>query len=267
MQPTLWLWSLCEAIKRRGVPLPLPRHDMTTRLLTRWAAIAVTCTSLVVPFTAKADAPGVGLTAAFEIEFLQMSIDHHYAALRITELAAGTDVQRNGEISPSEGTSPTPGFAVTPAKATLDDLKSMARRNNRMQREEILTLKGFLRDWYGIDYQPKIRDESRRMIAVLDQARPGADFNHLFYEVFSRHHYTLMEPVNACVTGSDLSHEELRRECRTMWMSQTADIEMMRNELKRHFGVADYQPFKGREPLAGSRGGPKGQHSGGNHGD
>lgn len=50
-------------------------------------------------------------------------------------------------------------------------------------------------------------------------------------------------------------------------MSQTADIEMMRNELKRHFGVADYQPFKGREPLAGSRGGPKGQHSGGNHGD
>lgn len=71
MQPTLWLWSLCEAIKRRGVPLPLPRHDMTTRLLTRWAAIAVTCTSLVVPFTAKADAPGVGLTAAFEIEFRQ----------------------------------------------------------------------------------------------------------------------------------------------------------------------------------------------------
>lgn len=233
------------------------------RLLDRLSAAAAFCTSLGLIPAAHANAPGTGLTSGFEVEFMQMTIDHHYAALRITELAAGTDSQRNGEISPSEGTSPTPGFAATPPKATLDDLKSLARRNNRMQREEILTLKGFLRDWYGIDYQPRLRPESRQMVALLEQARPGADFNHLFYEVFSRHHYTLMEPVNGCVTGSDLMHEDLRRECRTMWMSQTADIEMMRKELKKHFGIGDYQPFKGREPLQGGRGGPIGQHSDG----
>jgi hypothetical protein len=64
------------------------------------------------------------------------------------------------------------------------------------------------------------------------------------------------------MTGSDLMHEALRRECRGMWHSQIADIDMMRHELKKHFGIADYQPFRNFEPLKGSQGGPCGQHSG-----
>lgn len=242
-----------------------PVHSLkesATRCAARIAGAAVLCAASVMPSLARADMPGAGLTSGFEVEFMKMAIDHHYAALRITELAAGTDLQRNGEISPMEGTSPTPGFAATQPKATLDDLKSMARRNNRMQREEIMTLKEFLRDWYKIEYQPRLRHDGREMVALLEQARPGADFNHLFYEVFSRHHYTLMEPVNGCMAGTDLQHEALRRECRLMWMSQTADIEMMRHELKRHFGIADYQPFKGREPLHDGKSAPLGQHSG-----
>ena len=118
-----------------------------------------------------------------------------------------------------------------------------------MQREEISTLQRFLRDWYGIDYQPRVREPNFAMIANLERAQPGAKFNQTFYETFSRHHYALMEPVNACMTGSDLLHHELRQECRMMWHSQIADIEMMRNELKKHFGVGDYQPFRGLEPL------------------
>lgn len=212
---------------------------------------------------AMAAGPGQGLTARFEVEFLKMTIDHHFTALRMTELAAGTDTHRSTELNAREGTSPTPGFAATPAKGTLDDLKSMARRNNRMQREEIMTLKSYLQHWYGIDHQPRVRDDSRQLIRLLEEARPGADFNHAFYEAFSRHHYTLMEPVNACLTGSDLMHTELRRECRSMWHSQIADIEMMREELKKHFQIADYQPFPGLQPLRGSSGLPRGQHSGG----
>jgi len=71
-----------------------------------------------------------------------------------------------------------------------------------------------------------------------------------------------MEPVNGCMTGSDLMHHELRRECRSMWHSQIADIDMMRHELKKHFGIVDYQPFRGLEPLRGNNGSPRGQHSG-----
>ncbi len=225
-------------------------------------ATALLAIVAAMPLAASANGPGQGLTARFEVEFMQMTIDHHFAALRMTELAAGTDLQRNPEISASEGTSPTTGFAASPAKATLDDLKSMARRNNRMQREEIMTLQRFLKDWYGIQYQPRVREENRAMIAILERAQPGADFNHLFYETFSRHHYTLMEPVNGCMTGTDLEHFELRRECRNMWHSQISDIDMMRNELKKHFNIVDYQPFKNLEPLRGNNGAPRGQHSG-----
>lgn len=205
-----------------------------------------------------AEGPGQGATARFEVEFMQMTIDHHFAALRITELAAGTDVQRNPDNTAGEGTSPTPGFAVTPAKATLDNLKSMARRNNRMQREEIATLQRFLKDWYAIDYQPKLRDDTKPLVATLEKAAAGAAFDRAYYETFSRHHYMLMEPVNGCMSGSELMHHDLRRECQGMWHSQTADIDMMRNELKVHFGIADYQPFRGLEPLHGTKGGVRG---------
>ncbi len=139
----------------------------------------------------------------------------------------------------------------------------MARRNNRMQREEIMKMQGFLRDWYGIQYQPRVRPENAVQIAILERAQPGADFNHAFYELFARHHYTLMEPVNACMTGTDLGHDELRMECRGMWHSQIADIEMIRMELKKHFGIEDYQPFRNLEPLRGNNGMPRGDHSGG----
>ena len=43
---------------------------------------------------ARADEPGRGLTARFETQFMMQAIDHHYAALRMTELAAGTDLTR-----------------------------------------------------------------------------------------------------------------------------------------------------------------------------
>lgn len=216
------------------------------------------------PVLAFADGPGAGLTAQYETAFMKMAIDHHFAALRMTELAAGTDLQRNGQISAQEGTSPTPGFAATPAKATLDDLKSMARRDNRVQREEILTMQSFLHDWYGIDYQPRVRPDNAVQIAILEKAQPGADFNHAFYETFARHHYTLMEPVNGCMTGIDLGHLDLRRECESMWHSQMADIDMMRHELQKHFGIVDYQPFRQLSPLEGDHGLPRGEHSGGN---
>jgi len=222
------------------------------------AAAAVLC-----PVLAFADGPGAGLTAQYETDFMKMAIDHHFAALRMTELAAGTDLQRDAQISAQEGTSPTPGFPATRAKSSLDDRKSMARRDNRVQREEILTLQTFLHDWYGIDHAPHLRPENAAQIAILEKASPGADFDHAFLETFARHHYTLMTPVNGCMTGIDLTHLDLRRECESMWHAQMADIDMMRHELQMHFGIVDYQPFRELTPLEGGHGLPRGEHSGG----
>lgn len=210
--------------------------------LTKPAALAATL--LFSLATAVQAAPSD--VAQFEIDFMKMAIDHHFAALRMTELAAGTDVQRDVHITPDEGTAQTPGFAATAAKATLDDLKSMARKENSVQREEILTLQSYLKDWYGVAHKPRLRPDGQQMIAMLDAASSGADFNRRFFELMSQHHFSLMAPVNACLSGTDLEHYDLRRQCLGMWQSQMLEIDTMRVELKKHFGVEDYQPFETR---------------------
>ena len=64
------------------------------------------------------------------------------------------------------------------------------------------------------------------------------------------------------MTGTELKHEDLRRECRTMWHGQSADIEAMRRGLLQHFNIADYQPFEARQPFHGG-GRSRGSHGGG----
>ena len=68
-----------------------------------------------------------------------------------------------------------------------------------MQREEILAALGFLRDWYGVSYQPHVRSMNQAQIALLEKAAPGASFDHLFMEVFSRHHFTALGPSSRLV--------------------------------------------------------------------
>lgn len=210
---------------------------------------------------AWADAPGVGLTARFEVDFLRFIIDHHYSALRMTELAAGTDATRDPVVpGPAEGTSPTPGYAATPAKAVADDIQSMARMENRMQREEIQTALRYLREWYQLDQQPSVDARGRRQIGILEGASRGADFEHLFLEVMSRHHYTATTRANECLVASDLKHKDLMRYCSGIQHAQLAGIDEMRNMLCKRFQICDYQPLRGL----------KGVHSGSHaerHGD
>lgn len=216
------------------------------------AVILTTGTLAFVPASVKADEPGRGLTRQFEIDYLKFIINHHFSALRMTELAAGTDAVRDAEISPNEGTSPTPNFPTTHAKATIDDIKSLARGANRMQWEEILRAQGFLRDWYGINYHPRISPINRVRIEILERAQAGDEFNHLFLEVFSRHHYTAMTRTLECQVASELKHQALERYCRGIVNTQLNEIAEMREMLCDRYQICDYQPLRGI----------KGRHSG-----
>src|SRR6476661_3632020 len=83
----------------------LPRRLPSTRKAL--AAIGSSVLLALVASPASADGPGRGHTANFEKAYLQFIIDHHYSALRMTELAAGTDLQRDTAIdNPQEGTAP-----------------------------------------------------------------------------------------------------------------------------------------------------------------
>lgn len=211
-----------------------------------------------------ADTPGRGISAEFEVAFMRFTIDHHFAAMRMTELAAGTDPQRDAEILPTEGTSQTPGFQASPGRAQDDAIRSLARRNNRMQREEIGMLQRMLRTRYGVDHRPQVPASGRVLIEALEASGNGAGFEQAFLKAFSRHHYTLLGPINGCMTATDPKHHELRRLCSMMWHSQTGDIEEMREMLDRRFGVPDWRPFDETEAaLASPSSGPRGRSSAG----
>jgi uncharacterized protein (DUF305 family) len=197
---------------------------------------------LILPSLALADEPGRGDTADFEVEYLQFIIDHHYSALRLTELAAGTDPERDAEITPDEGTSPTPSSDAVDAKATIDKLRSMARAGNRMQREEILTAQSFLRDWYGMDYSPQLTDDGREAIDSLAQLEAGEEFDQRFMEVFGRHHYRALNPTADCLVASDVQHNELHEFCASVLDSHLKEIHKIRELLSVHFNFNDYQP-------------------------
>lgn len=212
------------------------------------AACSATAFSLLAPFSvpAHADAPGRGLTAQFERDYLTFIIDHHYSALRMTELAAGTDPQRDAPVAnPEEGTSPTPSTERTPPKAGIDDIKSMARMANRVQREEILKAQKFLRDWYGTNHTPRLSPEGQQQIQLLERTPAGAQFEQTFLQVFSNHHYSAVVPSVNCQVKADLNHHQLQNYCEGIVHNQIREINEMRDLLCKQFSICDYQPATG----------------------
>ena len=208
----------------------------------RVLAIATIAGALGSGVVLMADEPGRGRTASFEVSYLRFIIDHHFSALRMTELAAGTDVTREAKIDPHEGTSPSPGFEDTPAKATLEDILSMARGANRMQREEILRAQMFLREWYGQEYMPRLRPSGRVLIGLLEKAAPGREFDRVFLQAFSRHHYEALHPSLDCQVSRELRHDDLERYCAGIVHAQVSEITDMRKLLCREFGICDFIP-------------------------
>jgi uncharacterized protein (DUF305 family) len=196
--------------------------------------------------TTMADTPGRGRTAAFEISYLRFIINHHFSALRMTELAAGTDQVRDAAMAPGEGTAPTEGFPSTPSKSRLDEIKSMARMANRMQREEIATAQQMLRDWYSVEHRPVLTPDGQRLIDAVETAASGRPFDQAFLMNFSRHHYTALQPSLDCQVHRELEHDKLDRYCRGIVHAQVNEITEMRMMLCREFSLCDYQPSQGQ---------------------
>jgi uncharacterized protein (DUF305 family) len=187
-----------------------------------------------------ADGPAAGqMFRSIEVDYLNFIIDHHYSALRMTELAAGTDTTRDAALSPAEGTAPTPNTQATAAKSGMDEIKSMARRENRMQREEILTARRFLQAWYGMDHTPQISEDGQRSISLLEAAAAGSDFDKVFLQQMSFHHYQALAPSVTCTVGSDIEHHQLIRYCNQIIHAQTAGIQDMREMLQKEFGIVN----------------------------
>lgn len=218
--------------------------------MTRQNLYAATAVSIALNLALGLTSPAAAMEASgapiakFEQQYLRFVIDHHFGALRMTELAAGTDPHRTAAISPSEGTAPTPDFPATTAKAALDDIKSMARKDNRVQREEILAAQRMLMKWYRVSHTPTLSTDARDMIALLEAARPGAEFDKAFLRHMSHHHYGVIGPSVQCVVGANLAHGELQRYCKGIVETQTMEIDEMRRLLCERYADCHYQPFR-----------------------
>lgn len=210
-----------------------------SRMIPRVALVACLASSGAI--NAFAEEPGTGKTAHFEVHYLKMMIDHHYSALRMTELAAGTEMEITDQISPHDRVHPSPGFDATEPHAVLPDIKSMSRSANRMQREEILTAQKFLKDWYGMEHEPRLSTQAHKDIAKLD-ALQGAEFDKAFLETFARHHYQAAESSLQCLVARDLNHLDLRRYCDNILNAQVNEIDHMRDLACKHYQLCDIQP-------------------------
>lgn len=186
---------------------------------------------------------GRGATADFEVEYLEFIIDHHFAALRLTEIAAGTAEIRQAEISNEEGVSPTPGTEALQGRAEREEVRSLARKVNNRDREEILIAQRFLREWYGIEYSPQLSAEDEAVLQELEQVEAGGDFDQRFLEALARHHYRGTIPTVNCIVGRDIAHDQLFRFCKGILELYLLEIEDMRELLFTEYGLADFQPF------------------------
>lgn len=209
--------------------------------------VAATCVLYVAAGSvALADSPGHGRAAEFEKNYLITMINHHYSALRMTELAAGTDAKRDAAVNNSEeGTSPTPGTNPAAAKSSSDEIKSMARKANRLQREEIVEAQRFLREWYGASHTPQLSAEDQQTIQQLEQTAAGASFDQAFLMIFSNHHYHALSPSLDCQVKADLKHEALKHYCEGIVENQVREINEMREQLCKKFNLCDFQPGNG----------------------
>ena len=234
------------------------RRDAAPGASATWRAVAVCALALGGPLSAPA-AHAVPLTQpptfADEVQYLEFTINHHFSALRITELAAGT-----AAVGSSSNVAGAPDvFPATPAKATDPVALRIATMANAAQRREILEGQDFLRTYYGIgDYTPTLQPSLAPVVAYVDAAAAGDPFNVAFLEAFSGHHATLVPASQECATAAP--HADVRAYCAGIVESQAMQIDRMRTELAEVYGTTaiSYEeiplPNNGAFPSAGGGG-------------
>lgn len=210
-------------------------------MLNRWTLIVAAAILYAAP--AHADGPIPGDVGAFEQDYLQFILDHHWSALRSTELAAGSDVVGR-TINPFPG-SPLE-FPPTPAKGTNEVVLDIAISGNQAQEAEIFEGHSFLQDWYGVSATLELPASGAELIEMLEDAGAGDPFNIAFLTNFSMHHIPAIARSLECVERA--GHAELVEYCQNIVTAQTREVIRMREELASEYGIIIDDPIPGQVP-------------------
>ena len=157
----------------------------------------------------NAAAPDRG-TARFEIKFLQDMIDHHVMAVETAELCV--------------------------ARAVHEELRQLCEEIIAAQSAEIEQMQRWLRQWYGISYQPQMKPGDQREVERL-ASLSGAEFEIAFMEMMIEHHQAAIREAEECLRRA--YHAQLRRLCENIIETQSAEIEQMQRWLCEWYGICE----------------------------
>lgn len=154
--------------------------------------------------TAPASEPA---TSRYEVDFMQDMTDHHAMA---TIMASTCE-----------------------SKAVHAELRELCTDIRMAQHAEIAQMQGWLRGWYGVNYQPQMKPGDMRRMKRMAQL-PAAEYEVEFMQSMIRHHRLAIRRASQCLERA--AHQDLVDLCGSITEVQLDEIGMMQAWLCRWYG-------------------------------
>lgn len=155
-------------------------------------------------------------SARFDVRFLQETIGHHMMAVDMARLSV--------------------------EKAINPDLRDLSQNIITTQNQEIETMQSWLKDWYGLSYEPEMAPGDQRMLDRMTNLN-GADFEIHFMQEMTNHHKSMLSDAVPCVSRA--GHTELSDLCQNIAKAQSSEIDQMQTWLSERYGITSDNSMMG----------------------
>lgn len=156
----------------------------------------------------------------FEIQFMANMSDHHAGGVMMG--------------------------AMCEEKAVHQELKDLCHEMAKTQTAEIAQMKGWLKNWYGVDYEAKVRPESMKQMEELNKLS-GAAFEVMFMKMLSMHHADAIMMSAECLQMS--FHKELDQLCMKMIQGQLDEVKKLKQWLCDWYQICEGQNRMDEGPM------------------
>ena len=146
----------------------------------------------------------------FEIRLLTEMIDHHYGAVKMSELC--------------------PGRTIHP------ELLAMCEMIKTAQLAEIQQMQAWLQSWYGVSHEPTLTRKTQKQIEHL-ASLTGEAFEIAYMTMMIEHHSMAAMMAIDCL--NEAYHPEMLNMCAMMLAAQGDEIAQMRIWLQQWYGIND----------------------------
>ena len=158
--------------------------------------VAVAAAAAVITASAFAGSPAANPdAAAYEVDYMKFTMDHH---------AMGVEMA-----------------FVCQDKAVTDRLNNLCVRIEQDQAQEIITLDGYLSDWYGQGYEGVLTEQDVMDLQML-RGLEGRQFDIGISEMFIEHHRMIIDRSEEALAR--VEHQELLGLAQGIITKQSAEI-------------------------------------------